>query len=697
VMPHVRGESLRARLAREGALPVTDTCRILRDVADALAAAHREGIVHRDIKPENILLGGGHALVADFGVAKAVNDAAASSTGLTTAGLAVGTPAYMAPEQASGDSNIDARADLYAFGVLAYEMLTGNAPFSGATPQQLIAAQIAETPEPVSKRRASIPPNLAELVMRCLAKHPADRPRSADEVLAILEQIPSGATGLQPAVRRRWVPFVAAGAVVVVAAALVALAAMRGRFGGISASGDTVHSIAVLPFRSLGADSSGAYLGDGVSEEILNSLSRLPGLAVIGRTSSFRFRGPDVDAKVVGRTLDAGALLSGSIQRSGDAVRITAELVDTHTGLQLWSQTYDRQLTDLFSLEDDIAHAITDALRVRLSPGAIVHRGTTNPAAHDLVLRANALAQQQDRAGLDSSVVLYHQALALDSNYAEAWARLALAYAGQADAYRAPREMVGPVEHAAARAVALDDSLALGHVALGVVRFDWQWRFREAREEFQRALVLDPSSPEAHWQYGVYLLWVDQDTAGAERELAAAAALDPLNPDVVRWRESAALVEGDVGRALQLADHLSELAGGPVYYGQNRRAEAYAWVGRWKDCLREAKLGQAKNSASEFSAICAGHLGQSADAQTYLAEGAKREYFDHAQVAYIRAALGDTAGALNSLEEALADRSANMLSARVDPWLEPLRGDPRFQAIIARVGFPPHGPPGGGL
>ncbi|HET7621651.1 MAG TPA: serine/threonine-protein kinase, partial [Gemmatimonadaceae bacterium] len=411
VMPYVRGESLRARLTREGALPIGEARHILRDVADALAAAHREGVVHRDIKPENILLTDGHALVADFGVAKAVSDAATSEATLTTAGMAVGTPAYMAPEQAAGDPKVDSRADLYALGVVAYELLTGYAPFAGATAQQVLAAQISENPEPVTKRRASIPPALAALVMQCLEKHPADRPRSAEEVVAVLDQIQTGATSAgaaphdlrraAPSARRRWIPIALGGALTaLLAAGAVAFLRADGRRSprafATDATADSVRSIAVLPFRMLGGDSAGAYFGDGVSEEILSSLSRLPRLAVVGRTSSFRFRGPDVDAKQVGRTLDVSALLAGTIQRSGDAVRVTAELVDTHTGLQLWSHTYDRRMSDLFSLEDDIAHAITDALRVRLGGGAIVHGGTAIPEAHDLVLRGNALVLKDD-------------------------------------------------------------------------------------------------------------------------------------------------------------------------------------------------------------------------------------------------------------------------------------------------------------
>jgi serine/threonine-protein kinase len=712
VMPYVRGESLRSRLAREGELPIPDACRILRDVADALAAAHREGVVHRDIKPENILLQQGHALVADFGVAKAVSDAVTSGATLTTAGMAVGTPAYMAPEQAAGDPQVDSRADLYALGVVAYEMLTGRAPFTGATPQQVLAAHISEAPEQLSRRRASVPPALAALVMQCLEKHPADRPRSADEIIAVLDQIPSGATSAAAAPRleqgaprnrgRRWIPIALGGALVVLlaAGAMAFLTTNGGRSSRAYSAGgaaDSVRSIAVLPFRTLGGDSADAYFGDGVSEEILNSLSRLPRLAVVGRTSSFRFRGPDVDAKQVGRTLDVKSLLAGTIQRSGDAVRVTAELVDTRTGLQLWSHTYDRQMRDLFSLEDDIARAITDTLRVRLGGAAIVHRGTAIAEAHDLVLRGNALGLKNDEASLDSSVALYQRAIALDSTYAEAWARLALAYAALADAYRAPREMIAPAEHAALRAVALDDSLSLAHTALGVVRFYWQWRFAEAEHEFLRALALDPSSPDAHMQYATYLLWIHQDAQGAERELATAAARDPLNPQIVRWQESAALIRGQVDHAIELAHRVGQLAGGPVYYGNNRLSQAYERAGRWAECVRAADSAPPGARASDlYGAICAMHLGDSTWLHQVRRQLEGRPYTDRESIGAILVAQGDTAGALSELERAFEDRSANLLSMRSDPLLAPLRSSPRFGALVARMGLPPHGPPAEG-
>jgi hypothetical protein len=365
--------------------------------------------------------------------------------------------------------------------------------------------------------------------------------------------------------------------------------------------------------------------------------------------------------------------------------------------MQLWSDQYDRQMGELFALEDDIAQAITTALQVRLGGGAsLVHRGTTSAEAHDLVLRANGLALQGDEANLNRAIALYQQALAIDSTYAEAWARLAFAYAYVADAYKAPREMVPLAEQAAQRALALDDSLALAHSALGTVRYSWQWRFAEGRHELERALALDPSSPEAHLNYAQYLMAINQDIAGGERELELAAARDPLSPDIVRWQETAALVRGETDRALRLAGRIRELSGSGVYYGFNRTAEAYWAAGRWADCVKASDMdtvSSAPAAAQLFLAICSAHLGNGVVARRLLGRIEAQPYVDQMWRGAILYALGDTTGTLAALSRAIEDRSANILGARSLPWYRGLRHDPRFVALLARMGLPPSGPP----
>jgi serine/threonine-protein kinase len=465
--------------------------------------------------------------------------------------------------------------------------------------------------------------------------------------------------------------------------------------GGRTPTGaEPVRSIAVLPFHILNGDSTASYLGDGVSEEILTALSRLPGLVVVGRASSFRFRGTDIDARRIGRELDASALLTGSLQRSGDAVRVSAELVDTRTGRQLWAQTLDRPMRDLFALEDEIARAITDALRVRLAGGAVVRPGTTSPEAHDLALRAAAFQRQADEPSLESAVTLYRQALLHDSTYARAWAGLSMSYGLLADAHRSPVAMVPLAEHAALRAVALDDSLAIAHVALAQVRCYWQWRFADARRELQHALALDPSSSEAHLTYAIYLEFIAQDLDGAERELQAAVASDPFNPAIALRQMSVAQLKGDDERALRLAKRAAELSGLPVYYDNALAAGLHAAAGRWEACVRGFdSLPPVRPAGRSELAICHAHLGDTAAARGIMRQLLARRYTDAVRLAEIQLALGDRAAALASLERAVDDQSSNLISVRSLHLLAPLRNEPRFLAVLRRVGLPPQGPP----
>ena len=358
-MPFIDGESLRARLAREGELPLVDVVRVLRDVTGALAYAHEHGVVHRDIKPENVLLTRQHALVADFGVAKALSASTmAAGNSSTSLGIALGTPAYMAPEQAAADPTMDGRADLYALGAMAYELLAGSPPFSGRNAQATLAAHAQETATPVEVRRPATPPALATLVTKLLEKRPADRPQTAEAVRSVLDGVmtTSGAMlPFAPAKKKFPVPAwaVAAAAALIVAVVIVATArrgkgeaGMAGMAGmvGMSSDGDIApHSVAVLPFANVGKDTATEYFADGMADELTTALARVPGLKVAARSSAFTFRDQSVGAQHVGKTLHVGNVLEGSVRREGGRLRVTAQLVNTASGLAVWSDSYERE------------------------------------------------------------------------------------------------------------------------------------------------------------------------------------------------------------------------------------------------------------------------------------------------------------------------------------------------------------------
>src|SRR5688500_15922435 len=357
VMPFIDGESLRGRLGR-GAIPIPEVVGLLKDVARALLFAHERGVVHRDIKPDNVLVSGGAAVVTDFGIAKALSVALSiegnRQSTLTSVGTSIGTPAYMAPEQAAGDPDVDHRADIYSFGCLAYELIAGSPPFPHGAAHQLFSAHQRETPAPVTERRTDCPIVLARLVARCLEKDPAQRPQSAREIIEQLDSVASasGRTAAHALGRGRLV-WIAAGAALVVAGAVAAFASR-----GARATSD-IQLLTVLPFVAIGGDSAQAYLADGMSEELATALSKTRGVRVVGRTAANRFRGQrDVDVRAVGEVLGVGLVVQGSLRRAEDGLQVNAQLTDAETGEELWADSYQRRASEILTVRNSITQGI---------------------------------------------------------------------------------------------------------------------------------------------------------------------------------------------------------------------------------------------------------------------------------------------------------------------------------------------------
>jgi TolB-like protein len=450
-------------------------------------------------------------------------------------------------------------------------------------------------------------------------------------------------------------------------------------------------SIAVLPLFG-GVDPKDDYLGDGISEEVLNALSKLPGLHVIGRASSFQFRGNNVDAGKVGRALNVRNLLSGTVQRAGDELRISVELIDTATGLQTWSQRYDRTFKNLFALEDDISGAVSKALAVRLGAAAdqpLVDVATTSPHAHELYLRAKQLAYLSDEASLNQSVALFNQAIAVDPNYAAAWAGLARTYAFLSDAYRAPIELAPAMRSAAEKAVALDPYLADGHVYLSYVLMADEHNFPAARHESERAVALNPGSADAHMFLGLILLQANHDYTAARVELRNAEKIDPLNMWNIYTEIWAATAQGDFAGVLELAQRINQIDP-RFFYLSDPLVYAYASSGRWRECVDRSIATQTNaGDLPDFAAaICYVHDGNPARAREILQQlenAAHTRYIDSSDIAAIYAALGDNERALAALEQAYQDRSQPLLNIWFLPWFKPLRDDPRYQALVDKI------------
>ena len=455
-------------------------------------------------------------------------------------------------------------------------------------------------------------------------------------------------------------------------------------------------SIAVLPLFDLSGDSKDGYLRDGISEEVLTALSKLHGLKVIGRASSFQFRDRDVDAIKVGRALNVRSLLTGTVQRADDSLRISVELVDTGSGLQLWSQHYDREFKNLFTLEDDISSAVSTALAVQLGAAAgqpLVKAGTANPGAHDLYLQARKLSYSSDEAGLNQAVALFNQAIAEDPNYASAWAGLAYTYAFLADAYRAPIDVLPSMKGAAEKAVALDPDMADAHAYLGYILLAYERDFAGATREFDKALALNPGSADVHFFHGIAPLSL-QKPADALAEFDAAEKIDPYNPFDPFAAMWAATAMGDEKLAVQESRRVLELQPG-FFYFTDPLEYAYGSFGRWKDCIdrytsiQAGALQATANSGPDFKAgVCYAHAGDSARARAILDQletAAHTRYVDHTNIAELHMALGDRDGAMAALEQAYKDRSQPLLLLWYLPEFKPLHDDPRFKDLMARL------------
>ncbi len=487
-MPFVDGLTLRARLTRDGAMSLTESVSVLRDVARALAYAHGHGVVHRDIKPENVLLSGGTAVVTDFGIAKAVRESRTVAPGgtLTQIGTSLGTPAYMAPEQAAGDPATDHRADIYAWGVMAYELLAGRHPFADRTsPQQLLAAHIAETPPPLRRIAPAVPPSLAALVMRCLEKDPTRRPASAAALLDELNA--SSAESRRP--RGRITRALALAALVIVVAIGVT---WRARAKAITAAAPNAHTLAVLPFANLSGDTTQQYFADGLADELTTALSRNPGLSVTARSAAFSPAVRSLDAMAAGRRLGVATVLEGAVRRAGPRIRLSAQLVSVRDGAVLWSDEFEHDGGDVFAAQDDLTHRVATALHDRLAvargSATSFDRGTSDEGAYDLYLRGRYLFERRGKSNLLHAAALLSEAIHRDSTFARAMATLAMVqvvlpeYAAPSstgamhDAQPVRDTMTTAGLRNAARAIALDSTLADAYIAQGyglISQWDW--------------------------------------------------------------------------------------------------------------------------------------------------------------------------------------------------------------------------------
>lgn len=655
VSAYVPGGSLRDRLVREQRLTLGDAVRIARQVGAGLDFAHRAGFVHRDVKPENILFADGLALLADFGIARACCGDLAEP--VTRAGFVVGTPEYMSPEQASGESGLDARSDIYSLACVVHEMLAGSPPFHGDSLRAIMTKHLTEPPPRMRRLRPELPEAVEAALIRAMAKDPADRFASVEEFTAALR------AEAQERPRR---------------------------------AARATRSIAVLPFVNASPDPDNEYLSDGITDELIDALAKVDGLRVASRTSVFALKGKPQDVRAIGALLDAGTVLEGTVRRSGQQVRITAQLTSTDDGRLVWSQRYDRTVDDVFAIQDEIARTIVNTLRATsfadLSPPP-VRQHSTSAKAYRLYLKGRYEWNRRTQEGVAAGIEYFEAAIAEDPNYALAYTGLADCYALEVDYRSVPvGEGLKAAKMYARKAIELDDTLAEAHASLAWSLFIYDWDWAAAERSFRRAIELDPQYATAH-QWYAFLLASRGALADALVEAHTAVELDAGS---VSARRSLAWVYYYARRFDQARHHLERAI------EMNPNAEesfrvlglSLAMAGETEEATRVLLEAVAMPGAGTYTEATLGYAharaGRRADAERILANlqaHAATGYVSPVAFATLLLGLGDVERALDWAERAFGDRRGWLAYLRVNPLVDPMRSHPRFAALVRRMGL----------
>jgi serine/threonine protein kinase len=689
-MGYVAGESLATRLAREGPLPLEDALRITAEVGDALGYAHERDIVHRDVKPANVLLTRGHALVADFGIAKHL--ATASDGSLTATGIAIGTAEYMSPEQAAGDTRVDARTDVYGLAAVLYEMLTGEPPFTGRSVQAIIARVLAEVPRPVRTIRRGVPAHIEKALLTALAKSPADRPPT---VRAFVDALTLR--------NRRSTSPLRVGAAAAAILGIAALGWLVWHARGHETTGDL--SVGVLYFDNLSPDSSDAYLADGLTEEIASRLGDVRRLLVkqVSREGVRQLRETAPDYRItIGREMAVRHIVEGSVRRAAGRVRVVARLVDTKTGFRSWGQTYERPAEDLLSLEDDVAKEVATAIAGELAPGertALSDRPTASPDAHEHFLRGNYYLAKRSASALSRSIEEYEAAQALDPKFTRALARVAYAYGlsvryGWLPSGSSRDSMVQRAAAISQRAIRQDSTLSDAWLAWGFALTLLKPRdFGPSFAAFERALTLDPRNSEALGAYGGNLRVVGRDSA-ARAAIQRSLMIEPARPVTLHSRALLELYQRRYDDARRWVD--SSLHVNPEFFlayltrarvrlfmkdtpGAQADAESALRLGN-DSTLGQALLVMVEMQGRDTTAVRV-HLRRMKAGLAAMISGLHEQVGEEGVLpAAALLAVGDRAGALSFLESVQPKGLRFWYGLRA-PEFDPLRSDPRFERL----------------
>jgi len=653
-MAYYEGETLKKRVTSDQ-LSVNSVIDIAIQIAQGLAKAHEHGITHRDIKPANVMITkDGVVKIVDFGLAKL-----AGQKGLTKTGTTMGTVAYMSPEQAQG-IDTDHRTDVWSLGVVLYEMLTGQLPFRAEYEQAVIYSILNEDAKPMADLRTEVPMELERIVSKAMAKSPDERYQRVDEMLAMLRAL-----------------------------------SKKLEAGQVTTTEITPASIAVLPFVDMSPQKDQEYFCDGMAEELIDALTKLEGLRVVSRTSAFQFKGQAYDIRKIGEKLNVSHVLEGSVRKAGNKLRITAQLINVEDGYHLWSEKYDRELEDIFAIQDNIARTIVNTLKIKLvgePETPLIKRYTENLEAYNLYLKGRYFWNKRHQGGLQQAMQYFNQALEKDPTYA-------LAYVGLADCfiilgfytYLPPNEAFPKAKALAQKALEIDDMLAEAHTSLGFVKWAYDWDWLEAEKELQRALDLNPSYATGHWWYSLFLMTMGR-TEESLAEIKKALELDPLSLVINSTAAYMFYFARQYDRAINQCHKSLQMEPNfgiaHIFLGW-----AYEQKSMYEEAIAAFRKGAALLGGGPFNALLArtyalsGRIDETHELLKELNELPKERYVGAYQMAMIYMALDEKDQVFDRLQMAYNERHCWLVELKVDPIFESLRSDPRFTALLGKVGL----------
>ena len=651
-MEYVTGEDLRSFIRRSRQLTVATAVAIAKQVCEGLAEAHRLGVVHRDLKPSNIMIDKeGNARIMDFGIARSLK-----GKGITGAGVMIGTPEYMSPEQVEG-KEADQPSDIYSLGIILYEMLTGRVPFEGDTPLSIAMKQKTEAPQDPRTFNAQVPSALSCVILKCMEKDRARRYQSAEDVVSELDKTD------------------------------------RGKTGAIQVA-EWKNSIAVLPFKNISADPEQEYFCEGIAEELLNALTQIRELRVVARTSAFSFKGKDVDIREIGRTLNVDKVLEGSVRKSGQRLRITAQFVNVEDGYHIWSDQFDREVKDIFAIQEEISLIIVDKLKLKLlkeEKEKILKRYTDDHEAYNLYLKGRYFWYRRYEKGMQRALQYFQQAIEKDPGYA-------LPHMGIADtfgtlglfSFMPPHQAYSRAKAAAKKALEIDPELAEVYASLGWIAMWYDWDWPAAERHFMKAIQMKPDYALAHTWYG-NLLWCKGRFDESIREMQEARELEPLEP----------IYPAHVGVALYQARRFDEsigelrkvIASDPefsiAYWYQSANlmankmwAEAIATLQKFVELSGESVIAL---STLGFAYGSTGMKDEAFKILERLDGLSKDRYVGSLWRALVWIGLGEKDKALENLERAYPERESMMACLKVWPIFDSLRSKPRFEALLKKM------------